>query len=128
MSQDEHTWESFDDDSFVIMETGVLGFSEDISSVIVQIARVSGGEFLSAGGNKGLLWETLLNRLYSKELKYTMDPFDFRKHTMYTGRELGRKARISIDFRRLASNKNRGRRLVQLAWLALVYFVHFQNR
>ena len=25
--------ESFEDDSFVIMETGVLGFSEDIASV-----------------------------------------------------------------------------------------------
>ena len=80
------------------METGVLGFSEDISSVASQIARVSGGEFFSAGGNKGLLWETLLYKTYSKKLNYTMDPFDFREDVAYTGRRLGRKERVSIDF------------------------------
>ena len=95
---DMDSWRSFEDDSFVIMETGVLGCSEDIASVTSQIARVSGGEFFSAGGNKGLLWETLLYKTYSKKLNYTMDPFDFREDVAYTGRRLGGKERISLDF------------------------------
>ena len=52
----------------------------------------------SAGGNKGLLWETLLYKTYSKKLNYSMDPFDFREDVAYTGRRLGGKDRISIDF------------------------------
>ena len=95
---DMDSWRSLEDDSFVIMETGVLGFSEDIASVVSQIARVSGGEFFSAGGNKGLLWETFLYKTYSKKLNYTMDPFDFREDVAYTGRRLGEKERVSIDF------------------------------
>ena len=95
---DMDSWRSFEDDSFVIMETGVLGFSEDIASVASQIARVSGGEFFSAGGNKGFFWESILYKTYSKKLNYTMNPFDFRESIAYTGRRLGRKERISIDF------------------------------
>ena len=95
---DMDSWRSFEDDSFVIMETGVLGFSEDIASVVSQIARVSGGVFFSAGGNKGFLWETFLHKTYSDKLNYTMDPFDFREDVAYTGRRLGGKERISIDF------------------------------
>ena len=91
-------WESFADDSFVVMETGVLGFSENIGLVIAQIKRVSGGDFLSAGGNKGLLWELLLYKTYSKKLNYTMNPFDSRKDTHYTGRKLGRKEKVKVEF------------------------------
>ena len=95
---DMDSWRSFEDDSFVIMETGVLGFSEDIASVASQIARVSGGEFFSAGGNKDFFWESILYKTYSKKLNYTMNPFDFRESIAYTGRRLGRKERISINF------------------------------
>lgn len=95
---DMDSWRPFEDDSFVIMETGVLGFSEDIASVVSQIARVSGGVFFSAGGNKGFLWETFLHKTYSDKLNYTMDPFDFREDVAYTGRRLGGKERISINF------------------------------
>ncbi|MFL2954225.1 MAG: hypothetical protein ACJZ56_02145 [Candidatus Thalassarchaeaceae archaeon] len=95
---DSDSWKLFDDDSFVVMETGVLGFSEDINLVIAQIKRVSGGDFLSAGGNKGLLWEMLLYKTYSKKLNYTMNPFDSRKHRYYTGRKLGRKEKIKLEF------------------------------
>ena len=82
----------------MIMETGVLGFSEYIASVASQIARVSGGEFFSAGENKGFLWESIFYKTYCKKLNYTMNPFDFRESVAYTGRRLGRKERITIDF------------------------------
>ena len=80
------------------METGVLGFSENLELVIAQIKRVSGGDYLSAGGNKGLLWELLLYKTYSKKMNYTMNPFDSRKDSYYTGRRLGRIEKIKIEF------------------------------
>ena len=39
---DMSAWEEFDDGEFVVMETGVLGFSKDIGAVLSQIRRVSG--------------------------------------------------------------------------------------
>ena len=45
---DMEAWAQFGDDSFVVMETGTLSFSTDITKVITQIKRVSGGDFLSA--------------------------------------------------------------------------------
>ena len=45
---DMESWSKFDDNSFVIMETGTLSFSKDIRKVLTQIRRISGGDFLSA--------------------------------------------------------------------------------
>ena len=39
---DNSAWEEFDDGEFVVIETGVLGFSKDIGEVLTQIRRVSG--------------------------------------------------------------------------------------
>ena len=88
---DLSSWESFENDSFVIMETGVLGFSKDIESVLGEIRRISGGDFFSAGGNRGLLWVSYLYRTYSTELIYSMDPFDSRTDDYYSGIKLGQK-------------------------------------
>ena len=84
-------WENFDDGGFVVMETGVLGFSKDVGAVLSQIRRVSGGDFLSAGGNRGLLWLAYLSKTYSTELIYSMDPFDSREDSVYSGIKLGQK-------------------------------------
>ena len=84
-------WENFDDGGFVVMETGVLGFSKDIGAVLSQIRRISGGDFLSAGGNRGLLWLAYLSKTYSTELIYSMDPFDSREDSVYSGIKLGQK-------------------------------------
>ena len=86
---DIQAWRKFDDNSFVVMETGVLGFSEDIKSVIGEIKRISGGDFFSAGGNRGLLWVTYLYSTYSKLLNYSMDSFDCRTDNYYSGIRLG---------------------------------------
>ena len=95
---DMSAWEEFDDGEFVVMETGVLGFSKDIGAVLSQIRRVSGGDFLSAGGNKGFLWEMFLYKTYSKELIYSMDPFDSRVDDHYSGILLGRKGSFRLKF------------------------------
>ncbi len=91
-------WSSFDDDSFVVMETGTLGFSKDLGAILSEIRRVSGGDFLSGGGNRGLLWERFLYKTYSEGLNYSMDPFDSRRDDYYTGRILGGKGSVREKF------------------------------
>jgi hypothetical protein len=95
---DMMAWERYEDGSFVVMETGVLGFSKDVEAVLGQIRRVSGGDFLSAGGNRGLLWVKYLYKTYSKDLVYSMDPFDSRKDEYYSGIKLGQKGSFSLKF------------------------------
>ena len=69
---DMSAWEEYEDGSFVVMETGVLGFSKDVEAVIRQIKRISGGDFLSAGGNRGFLWVKYLYKTYSKDLIFSI--------------------------------------------------------
>jgi len=95
---DMSAWECFDDGSFVVMETGVLGFSKDVEAVIGQIRRISGGDFLSAGGNRGFLWVKYLYKTYSKDLVYSMYPFDSRKDKYYSGIKLGQKGSFRMKF------------------------------
>ena len=95
---DMGAWGSFDDGSFVVMETGTLGFSKDLGAVLSEIRRVSGGDFLSAGGNRGLIWEFFLYKTYSEGLNFSMDPFDSRRDEYYTGRILGRKGSVREKF------------------------------
>ena len=95
---DMSAWEDFEDESFVVMETGVLGFSKDVGGVLGQIRRISGGDFLSAGGNRGFLWVKYLYKTYSKDLIHSMDPFDSRKDECYSGVKLGRKGSFRFKF------------------------------
>tara|TARA_B100000676_G_C17994883_1_gene797164 strand:- start:204 stop:722 length:519 start_codon:yes stop_codon:yes gene_type:complete len=95
---DMSAWEKFEDGSFVVMETGVLGFSKDVKSVLGQIKRVSGGDFLSAGGNRGFLWVKYLYKTYSKDLIYSMDPFDSRRDEYFSGIKLGQKGSFRLKF------------------------------
>jgi|TARA_B100000959_G_scaffold75772_1_gene80437 hypothetical protein len=95
---DMSAWEDFEDGSFVVMETGVLGFSKDVGAVLGQIKRVSGGDFLSAGGNRGFLWVNYLYKTYSKDLIYSMDSFDSREDEYFSGIELGQKGSFRLKF------------------------------
>jgi hypothetical protein len=95
---DMSAWDDFGDGSFVVMETGVLGFSKDVGAVLGQIKRISGGDFLSAGGNRGFLWESYLYKTYSKDLVYSMDPFDSREDEYFSGIELGQKGSFRLKF------------------------------
>ena len=95
---DMSAWEEYEDDSFVVMETGVLGFSKDVEAVIRQIKRISGGDFLAAGGNRGFLWVKYLYKTYSKDRIHSMDPFDSRKDEFFSGIKLGRKGSFRLKF------------------------------
>ena len=95
---DIDAWRDFEDESFVVIETGTLGFSKDLRSVLQEIRRISGGDFFSAGGNRGLLWELFLYKTYNKSLNFSMDPFDSRTDEYYTGRRLGGKGPVKEKF------------------------------
>lgn len=95
---DMSAWDGFEDGAFVVLETGVLGFSKDIEAILRQIRRVSEGDFLSAGGNRGLLWEKFLYKTYSKDLIYSMDPFDSREDVFYSGVKLGQTGSFRLKF------------------------------
>ncbi len=95
---DIDAWRDYEDGSFVVIETGTLGFSKDLGAILQQIRRVSGGDFFSAGGNRGLFWKLFLYKTYSKELNFSMDPFDSRTDEYYTGRRLGGKGPVKEKF------------------------------
>ena len=94
-------WTQFDDDSFVVMETGTLSFSKDITKVITQIKRISGGDFLSAGGTHGFLWENFLYKTYDKNLNYLTHPFDYRTDTFHRSKTLVGKQELDFDFKNI---------------------------
>ncbi len=94
-------WTQFDDDSFVVMETGTLSFSKDITKVITQIKRISGGDFLSAGGTHGFLWENFLYKTYDKNLNYLTHPFDYRTDTNHRSKTLAGKEVLELDFKNI---------------------------
>ena len=98
---DMEAWSTFEDDSFVVMETGTLSFSKDIRKVLTQIKRISGGEFLSAGSTQGFLWENFTHKTYDKNLNYTIYPFDFRKDFLHKSKSLHTKEFFEIEFMKL---------------------------
>ena len=78
-----------------------LSFSTDITKVITQIKRVSGGDFLSAGGTHGYLWENFLHKTYDKNLKYLTHPFDFREDSFHKSKTLAGKEILELEFMKL---------------------------
>ena len=98
---DMEAWSTFEDDSFVVMETGTLSFSKDIRKVLTQIKRISGGEFLSAGSTQGFLWENFLHKTYDKNLNYLTHPFDFRQDTYHKSKTLVGKEVLELEFMKL---------------------------
>ena len=98
---DMKAWEQFDDDSFFVMETGTLSFSKDITKVLTQIRRISGGDFLSAGGSHGFLWENFLHKTYDKNLNYLTHPFDYREDSFHKSKTLAEKEVLELEFMKL---------------------------
>jgi len=94
-------WSEFDTNSFVIMETGTISFSNDIEKVLREIKRISGGEFFSAGSNWGFLWENFLYKTYDKNLNYVTYPFDYRKDTFHKSKTLDDKQKLEFDFKNI---------------------------
>ena len=74
---------------------------KDITKVITQIKRISGGDFLSAGGTHGFLWENFLYKTYDKNLNYLTHPFDYRTDTNHRSKTLAGKEVLELDFKNI---------------------------
>ena len=98
---DMDAWSQFESNSFVVMETGTLSFSKDIRKVLTQIRRISGGDFLSAGGTHGYLWENYLHKTYDENLNYLTHPFDFREDSFHKSKTLVGKEVLELEFMKL---------------------------
>lgn len=83
--QDINDLSSYETNAYVVMETGTLPYSKNIPETLEEIKRISGGDFLSAGGNNNFTWRNLGAYWYdnSGNLKYCTWPFDYRKDTHY---------------------------------------------
>ena len=98
---DMDAWSQFDTNSFVIMESGTISFSEDIEKVLKEIRRISGGDFFSGGGTWGFLWENFLYKTYDKNLNYVTYPFDFRDNKNHKSKNLKTKEILELEFMKL---------------------------
>ena len=98
---DMNKWKQFTSDSYVIIETGTISYSEDIGQLLGEIKRVSGGDFLSSGGTQGFLWENFLYKTYDVKLNYVTYPFDYREDTYHKSKKLIDKQILEIDFKKI---------------------------
>ena len=97
---DMDAWSQFDNNSFVVMESGTISFSKDIKKVLKEIKRISGGDFFSGGGTWGFLWENFLYKTYDKNLNYVTYPFDYRKDNFHRSKTLVGKQKLKFDFKK----------------------------
>ena len=91
----------FDTNSYVIMETGTISYSDNIEQLLKEIKRISGGDFLSSGSTQGYLWEYFLYKTYDKNLNYIIYPFDFRSSKSHRSKNLETKEILELDFQKL---------------------------
>ena len=91
----------FDTNSYVIMETGTISYSDNIEQLLKEIKRISGGDFLSSGSTQGYLWEYFLYKTYDSKLNYIIYPFDFRSSKSHRSKNLDTKEILELDFQKL---------------------------
>ena len=98
---DMDAWSNFDTNSCVIMETGIISYSDNIKQLLEEIKRISGGYFLSSGSTQGYLWEYFLYKTYDPKLKYIIYPFDFRSNKPHRSKNLETKEILELDFQKM---------------------------
>ena len=91
----------FDTNSYVIMETGTISYSDNIEQLLKEIKRISGGDLLSSGSTQGYLWEYFLYKTYDPKLNYIIYPFDFRSSESHRSKNLETKEILELDFQKL---------------------------
>ena len=91
----------FDTNSYVIMETGTISYSDNIEQLLKEIKRISGGDFLSSGSTQGYFWEYFLYKTYDSKLNYIIYPFDFRSSKSHRSKNLETKEILELDFQKL---------------------------
>ena len=98
---DMDSWSQFESNSFVVMETGTISYSEDIKKLLQEIKRISGGDFLSSGSTQGYMWEYFLYKTYDTKLNYIIYPFDFQNDKAHKSKNLKTKEILELDFKKL---------------------------
>ena len=98
---DLKAWSKFDTNSYVIMETGTISYSDDIEQLLKEIKRISGGDFLSSGSTQGYLWEYFLYKTYDSKLNYITYPFDFRSTKNHKSKNLKTKEKLELNFQKI---------------------------
>ena len=91
----------FDTNSYVIMETGTISYSDNVEQLLKEIKRISGGDFLSSGSTQGYFWEYFLYKTYDSKLNYIIYPFDFRSSKSHRSKNLDTKEILELDFQKL---------------------------
>ena len=100
---DEYILGMYENNNYVVFETGTLSFSKDIKKTIKEIKRISGGDFFSSGGTYSYYWEYIGSKMYSLKypdtLKYMIYPFDSTKNKLYKSKKLfGDRKYINLNF------------------------------
>ncbi len=89
---DEYILNMYENNNYVVFETGTLSFSKNIEKTIKEIKRISGGDFFSSGGTYSYYWEYIGSKIYSLKypdtLKYMIYPFDSTKDRIYKAKKL----------------------------------------
>lgn len=81
------SFKKFEDNKYVVFETGTFGFANNMKTLLKEIKRISGGDFISAGGTNSLFWKFIGHKLYSMKyqgnLNYMIYPFNGIKNKIY---------------------------------------------
>jgi hypothetical protein len=94
---DLERWKKFNDNEYVIIETAVFSYANDMTLLLHELKRITGGDLLSAGSTNGFFWENGIYKSYDSNLKNIVYPFDFRKDKYYKYKKLsGKSKKINI--------------------------------
>jgi hypothetical protein len=85
-------WKKFNDNEYVIIETAVFSYANDMALLLPELKRITGGDLLSAGSTYGFFWENGIYKTYDSNLKNIVYPFDFRIHKYYKYKKLSCKS------------------------------------
>ena len=96
------SFKKFKDSKYVVFETGTFGFANNMRALLKEIKRISGGDFISAGGTNSLFWKYIGHKLYSMKyrgnLNYMIYPFNGIFNKKYLVYNLKSNQMEKIDF------------------------------
>lgn len=82
-------WKKFKDNEYIIVESAVFSYANDVPALLSELKRISGGDLLSAGSTTGFVWEHGMYKTYDNNLKNIIYPFDFRNDKYFKYKKLG---------------------------------------
>ena len=81
-------WNKLESNKYIVLDSGTLPFSKDIKQVLIQIKRISGGDFYTGGSTSSAYWKLYgANRYslkYNTSLNYIIYPFNSSKDKYFT--------------------------------------------